>query len=383
MARSKKLPKVKEPVRLRMKSLTNGNKSLYLDIYRGGKREYLFLKLYLIPESDEAAKNLNANTLRAANAIKAQKLIELTNEAAGIKAPTRGKMLLSDWINIQAEESRKGTTDLTARIYMTLQRHLTRFAGNNVRMQDVTPDFVKGFLSYLNGKAGRYGRSLSPSSQHAYYRFFNASLNKAVTRGVIASNPCARIDMKEKPTRGESTREYLTVDEVKTLMRIPCRHDIERAFLFSCFCGLRLSDIKALTWENIFCDRGQLYARIVIKKTRKPFILPLSDEAATWLPQRGDAPENSAVFNLTTLTDVTHAVHLKQWVKQAGIKKHVTFHVARHTFATMMLTAGADLYTVSKLLGHTNIATTQIYAKIVDLKKVEAVNLVNRLFKQE
>ena len=72
--------------------------------------------------------------------------------------------------------------------------------------------------------------------------------------------------------------------------------------------------------------------------------------------------------------------YLQQWVRAAGITKHVSFHVSRHTFATMMISLGSDLYTVSKLLGHTNIKVTEVYAKLVNAKKFEAVNLVNDVF---
>lgn len=380
MARPKKQLKIKEPIRLRMKSLTNGNKSLYLDIYKAGRREYEFLKLYLIPEVDQTARSLNANTLQAANAIKAQKLIELTNETAGIKTPSRGKMRLIDWVDIQAEASMKDTTESTATLYTCLRKHLISYGGEETMMRDVTPDYVRGFIAYLAENPGQHNRKLSQRSQHIYFACLKTILNKAVTNGIIDINPCKRIAPNEKPKPNESTREYLTIDEVKKLMATPCRYDIQRAFIFSCFSGLRLSDLKNLKWGNIFTDQGQQYARITIKKTNKPFIIPLSQEAVKWLPERDEAADADPVFNLTTSTDTAHSWNLSQWVKTSGITKHVTFHVARHTFATMMLTAGADLYTVSKLLGHSNVATTQIYAKIIDLKKVEAVNLVNNIF---
>lgn len=380
MARPKKQPKIKEPIRLRMKPLANGNKSLYLDIYQAGRREYVFLKLYLIPETDSTAKTINANTLQAANAIKAQKLIELTNNVAGIKAPTRGKMRLTDWVDTQTEAALKDSTDKAARLYKSLRSHIVSYAGEGILMKDVTLNYVRGFITHLSEKPGQHNRKLSQTSQHVYFACLNTLLNKAVRHGVIASNPCALIDRTEKPAVTESTREYLTVDEVRRLIATPCRYDIQRAFLFSCFCGLRLSDVKSLKWSNIYTDQGQTYAKIIIKKTRKPFIIPLSTEAVKWMPERGEAADNSQVFNLTTSTDTSHSWNLTKWVERAGITKHVTFHIARHTFATMMLTAGADLYTVSKLLGHSNVATTQIYAKIIDLKKVEAVNLVNNIF---
>ena len=108
MAKKKKAVKAKEPIRLRFKELANGNKSLYLDIYRDGKRQYEFLKLYLIPETDETAKVRNLNTLQAANAIKAQKVIELTNDEAGVvKTTTRSKMLLIDWMRYYSDHKLK------------------------------------------------------------------------------------------------------------------------------------------------------------------------------------------------------------------------------------------------------------------------------------
>jgi site-specific recombinase XerD len=101
--------------------------------------------------------------------------------------------------------------------------------------------------------------------------------------------------------------------------------------------------------------------------------------ALKWLPERGNAKDDDRVFHLAA-PSAHQTKTFRAWVKNAGIKKNVTFHVARHTFATMGLTAGADLYTVSKLLGHSNVSTTQIYAKIIDKKKVEAVGMVSNLF---
>lgn len=99
-----------------------------------------------------------------------------------------------------------------------------------------------------------------------------------------------------------------------------------------------------------------------------------------WLPERGDAPDDGKVFDGLIAEPNINKV-LAKWTKAAGITKKITYHTSRHTFATMMLTLGADLYTTCKLLGHANVKTTQLYAKIVDSKKVEAVNLVNDIFK--
>lgn len=172
-------------------------------------------------------------------------------------------------------------------------------------------------------------------------------------------------------------REFLTVDEVKRLIETPCRRpDIKGAFLFSCFCGLRISDVKGLQWKNVIKDGEKIHIQITQYKTKRPLFLPLNKQALRWMPERGNAGDEDFVFpplskNMTVL-DV--------WAKDAGISKHVTFHVSRHTFATMELTMGADLYTTSKLLGHTEVKTTQIYAKIVNSKKEEAVSLLDSAF---
>ena len=112
-----------------------------------------------------------------------------------------------------------------------------------------------------------------------------------------------------------------------------------------------------------------------MKKTKEAISLPLCSEAIKHLPDRGNAPETEKVFaGLVSLGRSNVILH--KWVEQAGISKHVTFHTARHTHATMMLTLGVDLYTVSKLLGHTNIQTTQIYAKLVARWKKKAIDLI-------
>ena len=150
---------------------------------------------------------------------------------------------------------------------------------------------------------------------------------------------------------------------------------LRKAFLFSCFCGLRHCDIIALRWEDIrYDENGNALLSIIQKKTKEAISLPLCSEAIKHLPDRGNAPETEKVFaGLVSLGRSNVILH--KWVEQAGISKHVTFHTARHTHATMMLTLGVDLYTVSKLLGHTNIQTTQIYAKLVDESKKKAIDL--------
>ena len=169
----------------------------------------------------------------------------------------------------------------------------------------------------------------------------------------------------------------MTIEEVRSLIATPMQNEVVKsAYLFSCFCGLRISDIIGLQWKDVFIDNGQCRLAVAMQKTKEPIYLPLSNEALKWMPERGDKTADDHVFDLPSAINQL----IKPWAKAAGISKRFTFHTARHTFATMMLTLGADLYTVSKLLGHTSVKMTQVYAKIINQKKDDAVNLVNGLF---
>ena len=138
---------------------------------------------------------------------------------------------------------------------------------------------------------------------------------------------------------------------------------MKQAFLFSCLCGLRVSDIRKLKWNDLQKSGERIRIEIKMQKTKEPLYLPISDEALKWLPQQNEAKGDDLIFPLTHEGTINKI--LQKWAKDAGIIKHISFHVSRHTHATMMLTLGADLYTVSKLLGHKNIATT--YGSVVAL----------------
>lgn len=384
MARTIKIPKqpkVKEPVRIRYKALSDGSQSVYLDIYRDGKRQYEFLKLYLIPETSAAAKAQNKATLAAVNTIKSQRIIELTNGVAGLKNTSlRSKMLLLDWMQTYKESQEKKGVRGSGKLIGNTMNILHSFNEKAV-MRDINRDFCLALIDYMrNVYVSANGRKLSQFSCVSYFGCFRGALNAAVREDIIAENPVNKLNTDEKIKMPESKREFLTIDEVKTLVCTPCRReDIKSAFLFSCYCGLRISDVLALKWKNVDCTGEQWRINIIMQKTRQPLYLPLSMQARKWMPERGGAAEDDPVFATLPCEDTCN-VQLKPWVKEAGITKHVTYHVSRHTFATMMLTLGADLYTVCKLLGHTDVKTTQIYAKIINKKKDDAIGLIDTEF---
>ena len=395
MAKQKQTVKLKEPVRIRFKQLSNGNQSIYLEYYTGdvirkenyvgGKRKYEFLKLYLIPERTREDKAKNEATLALAKAIQSRRIVEVQNDAHGFQNTNKSRVNLLDYLeNIGKQSAEQGSRNY-ARTVLNTVRALRLFRGDYIAFRDVDKEFLSEFTDYLRQmpKASKYGvlktgGRLSNNSVVSYYGTLRTAINRAYKEGIITVNPTKEFDFASKVRQEPSRREYLTIDELKTLINTECRHEIvKRAFLFSCLCGLRVSDIRKLKWCDLQRSGGRVRIEITMQKTKEPLYLPISDEALKWLPERGEASDSDFIFPLTHEGTVNDT--LQHWAKVAGITKHISFHVARHTHATMMLTLGADLYTVSKLLGHKNIATTQIYAKIVDKKKEEAIGLIPNL----
>lgn len=376
MPRTKKPTKVKEPIRLRTKELADGSKSLYLDVYRNGKRSYEYLKMYLIPETDRNARQQNETTMAAANAIKSKRIIELTSGEAGI-VNHKDKVYLLDWMQFYKEEQEKRGKKNIGQI-KSVVGILKEYAGERFTLNQIDLTFCQGYIDYMVTTYRYKGKPVSASTRNTYYQIFNGALNAAVRAKRILRNPFNEMEKSEKPKMPESVRSYMTIEEVRSLIATPMHNNevVKSAYLFSCFCGLRISDIIGLQWKDVFIDNGQCRLAVAMQKTKEPIYLPLSNEALKWMPGRGDKTADDHVFDLPSAINQL----IKPWAKAAGISKRFTFHTARHTFATMMLTLGADLYTVSKLLGHTSVKMTQVYAKIINQKKDDAVNLVNGLF---
>ena len=360
MGRKKKEIRLKEPVRIREKKIVGGNISLYLDIYQKGLRKKETLKLYLVPEINAATKLQNANTRKLAEQIKAQRILDIQREG------------LVDWDKVKKSR-------------MTLTKWMDDFVKYNAELSESSmKTFCKGFITFLKTCTYNDGKKqLSTTTCRMFVNYFGSSLAKAVRDGLIEQNPFLLLEAKEKPQKRVAEREFLTIEEIKKVMNTPCRYElVKKAFLFSCFTGLRYSDMKALNWSEIHkaADGKTEYIDHIQVKTKDRVTIPLSEETKKWMPKREEGIDN--IFHNLTITSTTVEVVLKEWMEAAGITKHITYHCSRHTAATMLLTLGASIYVVSKILGHKSIKMTEIYAKIVDKKKLETVNLVNGMFDQ-
>ncbi|MCQ2771524.1 MAG: site-specific integrase [Clostridia bacterium] len=179
--------------------------------------------------------------------------------------------------------------------------------------------------------------------------------------------------MEEIKASGDKCRAFLTREEVKKLEDSDYYAHIKNLFLFSCYCGLRISDISNLTWGNVIYDGDDVTLNIIVQKTHNFLVVPLCKKAIQYLPQKPEKINpNEKVFTLTTRENIN--IHIKKWMKKVGITKNVSMHTARHTFATLLLTQDVPIKVIQELLGHSEIETTLIYAKLVDKKKNEAVN---------
>lgn len=380
---------IKEPIKIRRKALANGNVSLYLDIYLNGKRHYEFLRLYLIPERNRADREKNRQTIQLANSIKAMRLVEVRNKEYGFKSDYAEETLFYDYYVAMTEKRLGLESKGNWGNWRSCLKHLEKYAPNLKKLTfgDITPKWVQGFKDYLDKEACAWScdcrkrvkdHPLSDNSKLSYFNKLKACLNQAYEERIIAHNPMRGIESFKAE---EGKRMYLTIEEIKNLVQTECEYpDIKRAFLFSCLTGLRRSDILKLTWAEVQKQGG--FTRIIFKqkKTKGQEYLDISPQAAGLLGECGNLDEHP--FAGMRSPNRTNEV-IKRWVLRAGIRKDITFHCGRHSFAVMMLDLGTDIYTVSKLLGHRELSTTQIYAKVLDKNKQAAVARIPDIFNDE
>lgn len=238
---------------------------------------------------------------------------------------------------------------------------------------DIDLNLIEDYKDYLINapQGGSKGGIISRNTASTYFSIFKAALHQAFIDGFLT------IDLAAKSKNiyyEESQREYLTLEELNKLASTPCDSPIlKRAALFSALTGLRHSDIKQLKWKDLVKDQEHYRILFTQQKTKGVEYMPISDQAYQLCGERGDS--DRLIFEgLQDPSWISRPV--ARWVEAAGITKHITFHCFRHTYATLQLTSGTDIYTVSKMLGHKKVTTTQIYAKIVDEKKEAAANAI-------
>lgn len=248
--------------------------------------------------------------------------------------------------------------------------HLVKFKGEVIRFGDINEAFCNSFKEYLLSgpslQASR--RKVANNTAWSYFNIFLTAVRQAQKKGKITKNITDNI---EKIKKRDTHREFLSEEELVSLAKTDCRYPLlKNAALFSALTGLRFSDIQKLTWREVRYDANEGYSlHYTQKKTWEAGVLPISDEAYALLGKPGN-PDAQVFTGL--VYSAANNYHLKKWMMTAGLKKELSFHCFRHTFATLQLQYGTDIYTVSKMLGHRSVRTTEGYAKVIDAKKREA-----------
>lgn len=350
----------------------NGQASLYLDYYHKGKRQYEYLRLYLIakPKSTEE-RTQNKRTLQLAETIRAKRQIEIQNGVFGVNDLERANSSFLAYFKILAEKRKD--SDGNYGNWLSTLKHLNKFPKGNVKFSEIDKRWLDELRHYLIHEAEtKRDERLSQNSCVSYFNKVRAALKEAVKDGYLVRNPA---ENAEGIKDAETKKEFLTLEELQKAAQTHCDVLIvKRAFLFSALTGLRFSDIEKLTWHEIqFSNENGYYIRFKQKKTKGQETLPISEDAFQLLGERLSNDEKA--FPDLTYSDYNNQ-KIREWMIRAGIEKSITFHCARHTYATLQLSLGTDIYTVSKMLGHKSLKTTEIYAKIIDEKKKEAANKI-------
>lgn len=364
----------KEPIHIRQRPLKHGNISLFLDKWWNGKHSYEFLNLYLVREGSQVDREQNEATWLLAETIRAQRIQELQKEANGFPSFKMDYSFIEYFrLQMNARYNTKGNYGS----WDSALKHLLIFTENeDVKFKQIDTDWLGRFKSYLQNATIVKSEiiKLKPNSQYSYYNKVKAALRQAYDDGYIPMDPASRL-RGVKP--GEPNRERLTLEEVQRLVATPCDNElIKIAFLFSTLTGLRWSDISAITWRQVqYSELTGHFIQFSQQKTDQQEFLPISKQARNLL---GEAKEpESKVFDGLVYKRVSTI--LTRWMLRAGIVKHITFHCARHTHATLLLDLGVDIYVLSKMLGHKKITTTEIYAKVSSQKKMDAANRIPSL----
>lgn len=249
-----------------------------------------------------------------------------------------------------------------------------QFANNSsILFSQINSKLIEDFRYFLLSapRGGNKSGTISQNTASTYFSVFKAVLRQAFVDDYI------RVDLSAKAKgiqEQERRREHLTLEELNTLAATDCDKPImKRAALFAALTGLRHCDIQKLRWSEVQKDGDSYRLNFTQQKTKGVEYTPISEQAYQ-LCGEPQEPDRLVFEGLPDPAWISKP--LERWVKAAGITRHITFHCFRHTYATLQLTGGTDIYTVSKMLGHTNLKTTQIYGKVVDEKKEKAAEVI-------
>lgn len=332
----------------------------YLDIYHNGERWTESLDLYIINSRKPIDTYSNKESKALAESIRAKRHLDLESATQDLKHVRKTTVRFVEYFTLWVEKYPNMDIRLAKACLAHFLKYLEKNGHNpNLTTRDITHEFAKGFKRYLE-------ETLNGETPNNYFQKFIKLCNEATEEGLFRKSPTKGISNK----RPEGLKkEILSLEEIARLIEAECPHpEVRRAFMLSLNTGLRWVDIKKLCWKHV---DGEIL-RLFQSKTKKQVVVYLNKTALAILQPRGQRDE--LVFNLPSTSYLTRVFRI--WMANAGIDKHISYHCARHSFATNALINGADIKTVSSLAGHTTIKHTEIYTRVIDdLKKKAVENL--------
>ena len=357
-------------ITLGRKSLRNGRLSLYLDYCFNGKRQRQYLGIILDSPTDKHTRATNRAKLQLAQVLRSQKEIEYLKERYPFRTTempftlpqTTGNSI--DFFSF-SEEYLAQYHQKDIRLVRGVFTQLRKFHTGVLLLDNITPRFCNAFLDYLQ-------RNLNGNSPVNYFKKFKMCLSACVESGLILQNPASGIRLHQY---NDVTKEILSEKELTQLALTPCRSpEVKRAFLFSCMSGLRWCDVKLLCYRNI--DFAQKRLTLIQKKVAghsSHSVLHLNlNASALYLLKVQSGSSEERVFHLPSHSYCLRM--LNEWTRKAGIRKHISFHCARHTFITNLMASGANIKTAASLAGHSSTRHTEKYIHIIDTQKQQAVD---------
>lgn len=372
-------------VKLREKTISGNRQSLYLDFYppiphpeTGEPTRREFLGMYLFDKAKSPIdKQHNKETLQLAEQIRQKRENHLNKpeiytgyEKEQLKIKERGEQNFVAYFKSLADKRKASNHDNWVSAY----NYLETFTKGNLKFADLNEKFCNEFKDYLLTTKSNKSKTvtLAQNSAVSYFNKVKATLKQAYKDGYLTSDLNAKI---QPIKQAETQRNFLSIEELNSLVKTECNNPLlKRAALFSALTGLRFSDIKNLIWGELeYIEGNGYFIKFKQQKTKGVEMMPISEQAYSLLGERKEPTD--IVFEGLTYSAYENK-HLAKWIGLAGIEKDITFHCFRHTFATLQLSKGTDIYTVSKMLGHRELKTTQVYAKIIDKTKREAADKI-------
>jgi len=372
-------------VTLRQKAISKNRQSLYLDFYpaiqhhdTGKPTRREFLGMYVLDKSKNLLdKQYNKETLQRAEQIRQKRENHLNKpeiytgyEKEQLRLKKQGEQNFVTYFKDLAGKRKESNHNN----WLSAFKYLSAFTGGNLKFADINEKFCNDFKEYLlTTKSNKSSKTtLAQNSAVSYFNKMKAALKQAYKDGFLIYDLNAKI---EPIKQAETRRNFLTIEELNSLVKTECNNPLMKsAALFSALTGLRFSDIKNLVWGELeYIEGNGYFIQFKQQKTKGVEVMPISEQAYNLLGEQKESGDK--VFDGLTYSAYENK-HLYQWIGAAGITKDITFHCFRHTYATLQLSMGTDIYTVSKMLGHRELKTTQVYAKIIDQTKRDAANKI-------